>query len=159
MPHRLYDWRTRVRAALREYHAVRIGVDLLSEATADDIHSLAEARGWDDLAASEIYSADNHLEATYIIRIYSVFERAVSSFWNVISGDEDRDPINGDELLDKVGLAQRIDEDVIQGAQQVRIHRNNLVHGRIDVHAAMMTIEDANRDLLTYLDRLPATWG
>ncbi len=62
--------------------------------------------------------------------------------------------MNGDELLDEVGLAQRIDEDVIQGAQQVRIHRNNLVHGRIDVLAAMMTIEDANQDLLTYLDSI-----
>jgi hypothetical protein len=134
-------------------------VDLLSEATADDIHALAEVRGWDDLAASEIYSADNHLEATYIIRIYSVFERAVSSFWNFISGDEDVDPIHGDALLDEVGLARHIDEDVTQAAQQVRIHRNNLVHGKLDVHAAMMTIEDANRDLLTYLDRLPATWG
>jgi hypothetical protein len=144
---------------LRKYHAVRIGVDLLGEAGVDDIHALTEARGWDDLAASEIYTADNNLEATYIIRIYSVFERAVSSFWNAIPGNEDRDPIDGDELLDEVGLARLIDEEVIQAAQQVRIHRNNLVHGRIDVHAAAMTIEAANRDLLTYLDRLPGTWG
>lgn len=159
MPHRLYDWRTRVRAALREYHAVRIGIDLLSEATVDDIHALTEARGWDDLAASDIYTADSNLEATYIIRIYSVFERAVSSFWGAMSGDEGRDPIQGDELLDEVGLARLIDEEVIQDAQQVRIHRNNLVHGRIDAHAATLTIEDANRHLLTYLDRLPGTWG
>jgi hypothetical protein len=159
MPHRLYDWRTRVRAALREYHAVRIGVDLLGEASVDDIHALTEARGWDDLAAAEIYTADNNLEATYIIRIYSVFERAVNSFWNVIPGNEDRAPIDGDELLDEVGLAQLIDEEVIQAAQQVRIHRNNLVHGRIEVHAAAMAMEHANRDPLTYLDRLPGNWG
>jgi hypothetical protein len=159
MPHRLYDWRTRVRAALRDYHAVRIGVDLLSEATVDDNHALTEARGWDDLAASEIYTADNNLEATYIIRIYSVFERAINSFRNVITGNEERDPIDGDELLDEVGLAQLIDEEVIQAAQRVRIHRNNLVHGRIEGHAAATTMEDANRDLLTFMDRLPATWG
>jgi hypothetical protein len=158
MPHRLFDWRVRVRAALREYQAVRIGLDRLGEATPEEIHELTEARGWDELAASEIYAAENNLDATYIIRMYSVFERAVGSFWREIPGNEDR-TVDGDELLEEVGSAQLIDEDVIQFAQEVRIHRNNLVHRRIDEHAGGMALENASRDLLTYLDRLPATWG
>ena len=143
---------------MREYQSVCIGLDLLSGATVEEIHELTEARGWDELAAAEIYAAENNLDATYIIRVHSVFERAVTSFWREIPGNEDR-TIDGDELLDEVGSAQLMDEDVIQFAQEVRIHRNNLVHGRIDEHAAGMTLENANRDLLTYLARLPAAWG
>jgi hypothetical protein len=158
MPHRLFNWQVRVRAPLREYQAVRIGLDILGGATPEDIYELTEGRGWDELAAAEIYAAENNLDATYIIRVYSVFERAASSFWREIRGNEER-TVDGDELLDDVGAAQLMDEDVIRFAQEVRIHRNNLVHGRIDEHAAGMTLENATRDLLTYLARLPATWG
>ena len=158
MPHRLYNWQVRVRASLRKYQAVRIGLDLFGGVSPEEIHELTEARDWDELAAAEIYAAENNLDATYIIRVYSVFERAVHSFWRERSGDEER-TVDGDALLDEVGAAQLMDEDVIQFAQEVRIHRNNLVHGRIDEHAAGMTLENANRDLLTYLARLPATWG
>lgn len=119
MPHRLFDWRVRIRAALREYQAVRIGLDLLVEATADEVHELTEARAWDDLAAAEIYAAENNLDATYMIRMYSVFERAVASFWRDMPGNEDR-TVAGDELLDEVGSARLIDEDVIRNAQEVR---------------------------------------
>jgi hypothetical protein len=61
-------------------------------------------------------------------------------------------------MLDEVGYAQPIDEAAIKSAQEVRAHRNRLVHRRIDDHAGSMTIEAASRDLLTYLNRLPATW-
>jgi hypothetical protein len=143
---------------LRGYQAVRIGLDLLRGATPEDVHELTGARGWDELAAPEIYAAEHNLDATYIIRVYSVFERAVSSFWRDIPGNEEL-TVDGDELLVEVGVVRLIDEDVIRFAQEVRAHRNKLVHGRLDEHAAGMTLENATRDLLTYLARLPATWG
>lgn len=37
MPHKLYDWRVRIKAAEREYQAVRVALDLLAIATVDDI--------------------------------------------------------------------------------------------------------------------------
>jgi hypothetical protein len=158
MPHRLFDWRVRVKAAGREYQAVRIALDLLGEASDDQIHDIAEARGWNDLAAAEVYAAGNNLDATYIIRMYSAFERAVGSYWREIPGHSAR-AIEGDELLDEVGAARLIDEAIVRCAQEVRRHRNSLVHGSIDVYARNMALEGASRDLLKYLDRLPATWG
>jgi hypothetical protein len=158
MPHKLYDWRVRVKAAEREYQAVRIALDLLGRATDDDIHDLTEDRGWDDFAATEVYATERNLDATYLIRMYSVFERAVGSFWRQVPGNADRQ-VDGDEMLDEVGYAQLIDTDAIESAQAVRIHRNNLVHRRIEDHAGAMMVEAASRDLLTYLNRLDATWG
>jgi len=158
MPHRLYDWRVRVKAAEREHQAVRIALDLLDRATSDEIHELTTERGWDELAAAGLYAAERNLDATYIIRMYSVFERAVRSFWRQMPGNETLQ-VDGDKLLDDVGYAQLIDEGVIDSAQEVRIHRNNLVHGRMEEHAGSRTVEVASRDLLSYLNRLPATWG
>jgi len=42
---------------------------------------------------------------------------------------------------------------------RVRVHRNNLVHRRIDDYHAMMTFADARAKVLTYLDELPEEWG
>jgi hypothetical protein len=50
-------------------------------------------------------------------------------------------------------------QDVIDEAQAVRVHRNNLVHRRIDDYFAMMTFADARAKVLTYLDELPEEWG
>jgi len=156
--HKRYDWRVRVLAALREYQAARLALDLLSEATAEQIHELAGEREWDDLAATEIYDAERNLDATYLIRMDSVFERAVGSFWRQLPGIVDL-RVDGGVMLDEVGEARLIDEAVIESAQAVRIHRNTLVHRRIEDHAGVMAVEAASRDLLTYLEGLPATWG
>ena len=158
MPHKLYAYRVQIKEAQREYQAIRIALDLLMEATDDAIHEVTEERGWDDLAPTEIYSAEQNLDATYLIRMYSVFERAVDSFWRQMPGNGDRE-VKGNILIDEVGDAQSMADDVINATQEVRSHRNHLVHRRIKDHAGAMTIEAASRDLLTYLSRLPATWG
>ena len=158
MPHRLYDWRVRVKAVEREYRAGRVALDLLGTASDGDLLELAEQRGWDQLAATEIYAAERNLEATYLIRMYSVFERAVGSFWRQMPTNP-ATPDDGDRMLDEVGYAQLLDQGVIESAQEVRRHRNNLVHRRIEEYAEAMTVEAASRDLLAYLNRLSATWS
>ena len=158
MPHRLYDWRVRIKAVEREYRVVRVAFDLLEQATDGDLGDLSAERGWDQIATTEIYAAERNLDATYLIRMYSVFERAVGSFWRQMPANPVF-PDDGDRMLDEVGYAQLIDQGVIESAQEVRRHRNNLVHRRIEEYADAMTIEAASRDLLAYLNRLPATWA
>ncbi len=158
MPDRLYDWGVRVNAVLREYQAVRIALDLLGDAAPDEIHELASKRNWDDLAAAEIYAAERNLDATYLIRLYSVFERAVISFWRQTPGNADRQ-VDGNVLHDEVGELQAMGHDVIEPSQAVRSHRNRLVHRLVEDYAGDMTVEAASRDLLTYLNNMDATWG
>lgn len=158
MPHSRFDWANRIKAAEREYQAIRVAVDWLLGATPDEIHDVTEVRGWDDLATADIYAADRNLGATYLIRMFSVFERAITSYWRLLPGNSDRE-VKGNVLLDEVGAACRILTDVIRNAQDVRVHRNNLVHRRIDDHAAAMAFADARSDLLIYLSKLPEVWG
>ncbi|MGC8641171.1 MAG: hypothetical protein ACP5XB_14995 [Isosphaeraceae bacterium] len=52
-------------------------MDWLLGATPDEVHDVAEERGWDDLAVADIYAAERNLDATYLIRMFTVFERGV----------------------------------------------------------------------------------
>lgn len=158
MPHSRFAWNDRIKATEREYRAVRIALDYLPAATPDEIHDLTEERGWADLILSDAYAAGKNLDATYLIRMFSEFDRAVDSFWRSLSGSHGRD-IDGRIQLDEVGAANTIPDHVILGAQDVRGHRNNLVHGRIDLHAAALAFADARANLLTYLRGLPEAWG
>jgi hypothetical protein len=158
MPHSRFDWANRVKAAERKYQAVRVAVDWLLQATPDEVHDITDARGWDDLATADGYAADRNLGATYLIRMFSVFERAVASFWRSLPGNGGRE-VAGDILLEEVGVACRILTDIIRNAQEVRIHRNNLVHGRTEDHAGAMHFESCRADLQTYLQKLPERWG
>ena len=133
-------------------------MDWLLSATPDEIHDVTEERGWDDLAVADIYAADRNLDATYLIRMFSVFERAIFSYWRLLPGNDIRD-VEGDVRLEEVGAACVILQDVIDRAQAVRVHRNNLVHGRIEEHYASMSFEEARANVLTYLSKLPEQWG
>ena len=133
-------------------------MDWLLDANAEEIHQLAEARGWDDLADADRYPADRNLDATYLIRMYSVFERAISSYWSLLPGNANRGA-GGDVRIDEVGAFRRILDDTIRDAQEVRSQRNRVVHRRIDDHAGLMAFEDARRGLMNFLGKLPESWG
>lgn len=158
MPISRFDWAGRIKDAEREYQAIRVAVDWLLTAAPDEVHDVAEARGWDDLAVTDIYAADRNFDATYPIRMYSVFEHAVSSYWRLLPSNAGRE-VEGNVLLDEVGAACRILTDITRDAQAVRVHRNNLVHRRIDDHAGVVAFANARHHLLTYLGKLPESWG
>ena len=64
MSHSRFEWANQIKATEREYQSVRIALDWLLEAPPDEIHGLTEAREWSDLAVSDAYAADRHLDAT-----------------------------------------------------------------------------------------------
>ena len=157
MSHSRFEWANQTKATEREYQSVRIALDWLLEAPPDEIHGLTEAREWSDLAVSDAYAADRHLDATYLIRMFSVFERAVFSFWRLLPDNEKRE-VDGKLLIDEVGAERVMQVDFIEQAQAVRVHRNNLVHKRIDQHHAKMAFAEARARLLIFLDKLPKDW-
>ncbi|OJW17088.1 MAG: hypothetical protein BGO49_08050 [Planctomycetales bacterium 71-10] len=157
MPNRLLDWQIRVKSTLREYHAAQIALDLLEQAEPDEIHRLTEDRGWDALAAVERNAAGHHIQGTYIIRMYSVFEGAVVSYWKLLQSDESR-RADGDVMIEEIGDHRKIHPSVTEGAQLVRRHRNNLVHRNFSGSATGMKIEDVHADLNNFLSRLPGRW-
>lgn len=157
MSHSRFEWANQIKAAEREYQSVRIALDWLLDATPDEIHGLTEAREWNGLAVSDAYAADRHLDATYLIRMFSVFERAIFSFWRLLHDNEKRE-VDGKLLIEEVGAERMMQVDFIEQAQAVRVHRNNLVHKRIDQHHAKSSSAEARAKLLIFLDKLPKEW-
>lgn len=158
MAHRLFDWSGRINSAWREYQVMRISLDCLRNSSDDDVHQLIEAREWTDFSGMEINNADWHLDSTYLIRMYSVFEIAVESFWRQLPGNEDRSA-EGDVKLEEVGFVVGVPCGTIEAAQEVRKQRNRVVHRRIERYAGNTAVESASHDLLLYLGRLPGTWN
>jgi hypothetical protein len=56
------------------------------------------------------------------------------------------------DWANRVKAAER---DVIRNAEDVRIHRNNLIDRRIEDHARALPFEHCRADLQTYLQKLP----
>ena len=158
MPHSRFEWAGRIKAAEREYRSVRLAMDWLNAADPEEIHELTQARGWDDLAAADRYAADSNLDATYLIRMYSIFERAVSSYWRLLPGNALREA-DGGVRINEIGVFRHILSDTIREAQEVRIQRNRVVHQPFDQHAGWMVFEVARRGLMNFHSKLPESWG
>jgi hypothetical protein len=160
MPHERTRWRTRVRDVELEYLAARVAIDWLLEAEPEEVHRVAENGGYPDPPREAIYIASNYLAATYLIRMFSVFERAVKSYWLTLPDTADRRP-TAEEIIDEVGVAVRfrITADEIVNAQDIRELRNKLVHGRLHEFAPVVDVVDMTIRLLRYLDHLPPDWG
>jgi hypothetical protein len=158
MPHERSRWTRRVREVESEYLAVRVAVDWLLAAEQEEIHQIAKDGGHADPPRSAIYTAYDYLAATYLIRMFSVFESAVKFYWQTLPNTDDRQP-TAEELIEEVGVARTIATDVIGDAQATRDLRNRLVHGRLGQFAPAVDVAGETIRLLKYLDHLPTAWG
>ena len=138
-----------IKAVEREYQSVRIAVARLSAAVARDPAALGAG-----VSPRNLKAADDHLEGTYLIRMFAEFETAVRSHWGTI---RPRARTQVKSLLDNVGALRGMPSDVIANPHKAREHRNRLVHERDDVVEAV-PFTDARRHLAIYLTRLSSEW-
>ena len=87
MPHRRFDWHERIKAVEREYWSARRAVDRLLAEVVRDPSALGKGPSPRDLR-----SADEHLEGTYLVRMFAEFETGVRSFWRTIKPCARRKP-------------------------------------------------------------------
>jgi hypothetical protein len=154
MRHRRFDWHERVRAVENEYRAVRIAIDRLTTAVAQNPQALSGGP-----TPKHLRAGVENLEGTYLIRLFSEFESALRSYYRWRQNDPTLQTPSS-VLIDSIGgrHGQAISRRVVQGAHEVRVVRNDLVHER-DEPAPPMSIADARARLQTYLHELPEQWG
>ena len=70
MPYRRFDWQVRVRTVENEYKSVRIAVDRLKSAVANDPTVLGN-----DPKPANLGAADRNLEGTYLVRLFASSNR------------------------------------------------------------------------------------
>jgi hypothetical protein len=143
------DWLTQIKAVEREYGTTWFATDRLREEARRDPTVLRRK-----LAPRDLSEASGNLEATYLIRLFAVFESGLRHFWQ--AQKPNRRP-RTQHLLDGVASVRGIPNDLLVNAHTVRKYRNNLVHEQ-DEDAAAVAIATARSHLCHFFSRLPPEW-
>ena len=143
-----FEWHARVSAVEREYRLIGRAADFLMEAV-----GRGEVR-LDPHRPRDLRDAADNLEASYLVRLYAVFEAALRSYWTA-EVRETRPPAEVliDQVAKRAGVPPREAEDV----HAVRLSRNALVHDDAEP-ATEIEFATARMRLQAYLKRLPDEW-
>jgi hypothetical protein len=156
MPYEKLQWRTQIREVEHEYLNVRFGLDWMALATGAEVAAFILAHGLVEPPLGAFHDASVHLAATYLIRMYSVFERCVESYW--LSWNAGAEPPLGYIVLDDVTGFLVIPYDAALAADRTRRLRNRLVHDNFYDAASVIDLAVDMSAILDYLDRLPSRW-
>ena len=102
----------------------------------------------------DILECHEDLEHTYLIRIFTVFERTIRQHYVEQIVRRNRHP-HVKFVLDRVASNCYVRSDVHERAHKVREFRNSLVHGGATI---ALTFSEARSYLCTFLSNLPRGW-
>ena len=147
MPHN-HEWQSRIKAVEREFLAMRQATDYFLQAALSDPTILLE-----NVLHREIIRAAQHLEGTYIVRLFAEFETGARQYWeaNWPSYPKTVDLLNG------LGARCGIPDTPRDHAHLVREYRNHLVHERKGQPAAV-SMAVARGYLCHFFSFLPRQW-
>lgn len=150
MPTSNFEWIRRVKAVDREYKAVHFSMNHLQIALKQDPGSLSG-----DLEMRDLSVAEEHLEGTYIIRLFAEFETCLRKFWENALQRSTRPRMR--DLIDGISSSCRIPFDQVGVVHSLREFRNSLVHENEEAFDPL-TIGEARSRLCRYLSFLPGEW-
>ena len=145
----------RIADVLQEYLAARTAASWLDGRTGAD-PNFGHQHGW-EAKGGQAYS--QNLESTYIIRMYSEFEAGLRDYWATYRGRETRPHMA--ILLRQSVPTPAFSQDCIDGADEVRIYRNFLVHDMADeppTEMVILTLQQVKRRLCEYFGRINPRW-
>ena len=144
------EWLERIKRVELEYLAVSEGLALLTEAVRSGGRPPA-----DRLNPSHLQTARENLEATYLIRLYAVFEAGLRESWKDCFGRHSRP--KAEDLLNAVAALRVIGQEDRDNAHAVRRYRNGVVHEGGE-GAEAVSLRQAKSYLCLFFSRLPLTW-
>ena len=148
MPHHSNTWLQRIKDIEREHQSVRFAIRrLLAEADRDP--TVLEGT----LRVRDLRLASEHLDGTYIIRLFAEFETGLRLFWATLRDTEPRTR----DLLDGIAARKRIPPEKLQSAHDVREYRNFLIHER-EEKITSIGVAAARSSLCRFFSHLPPTW-
>jgi hypothetical protein len=145
------EWIERIKAVEVEYLVAVLAVTVLRDRLRLEPHFLT---GQFQLA--DVNRWDENLEATYLIRLYAVFEAGLREAWRLALGRETQPPMS--DLLDGITSSRGIDHSFLEAAHRVREFRNNLVHEQDEEPEEIVAIGQVRRYLTRFFSFLPPHW-
>jgi hypothetical protein len=150
MPKERFDWHERIKAIEREFDAARIAVSRLLEEAGKDTTILHRK-----ISVSMIRQTLDHLEPTYLIRIFAEFESGLRVYWR--HARKRHPPARTHDLLEGLAAYRKIPDGTLVEVHAAREYRNALVHERDDV-IREVSLRHACRHLSVFLSMLPEDW-
>ncbi|MBX9583890.1 MAG: hypothetical protein K2X87_26625 [Gemmataceae bacterium] len=151
MPGDREEWGQRVKSIERQFGAARFAVDRLR----NDLRRDPTIAGRSPVAP---YVADTlrDLAVTYLVRMFAEFESGLRSFWGAVKPG--KKPMT-EQLINGVASKCRVPDPLRVEVHQVRAYRNRVVHGNeYDEAVTPVSVADARRSLVLFLNRLPFEW-
>jgi len=148
MPPSRFDWLVRIKAVDQEHAAMRQAADRF---VADVRHDPTILRR--EVRPRDVAHASDHLEGTYLVRLFAEFETGLRSYWRAVR----RTRPSAEVLIDRVADLRGIPAEVRDHTHGVRDYRNRLVHER-EGGGTPVPIALARSRLCTFFDRLPRQW-
>lgn len=141
----------RIRAVEREYLVASVAARDLDDRFRADPSALAAMQ----LEYADYRNYRDHLEATYLIRLFAEFEAGLREAWELAFRRATVPGIR--DLIDSVYAQCALSQDWLDRAHAVRIHRNALVHEGGD-EAGPVGLREACADLCRFFSGLPHHW-
>jgi hypothetical protein len=137
----------RIKAVEREYLVIKQAVEALSR-NPSPLRSVG-------LESADFRQILENLEATYIVRLFAVFEAGVREVWANRHRKRTAPPMA--VLLDSLAARHKIPQKHLTNAHAIRQYRNALVHQASD-DIEPTTIAQARRYLCTFFSFMPHHW-
>ncbi len=142
------EWQQRIKSVEREFKCARLATDRLLDDYARDTSVLPP-----EIKLRDLHLASNHLEGTYVIRLFAEFEAALRLFWE---GRKRTTPM-AEQLLNAIAAQRHISSKLLNAAHRVREYRNSLIHRAVG-QLVPMSVAEARQHLCHFLSFLPPTW-
>lgn len=106
----------------------------------------------DNVEPSHLALCADHLEATYVVRLFAEFEAILRDYWATRRKTR---PMM-ETLVASVATQSNMPDDWVTDVQAVREFRNDIVHHR--VRAAIHTFQHCRSRLARFVSMLPQRW-
>ena len=145
------EWIKRIKLVEQEWEIATTAVSWLELDARNDPTILPTDSGTKDVHRTAV-----RLPATYLVRLFAVFEAGLRQFWVDELGRETQPPMR--DLLDGIASARGIEHPFLDPAHRVREFRNALVHEQDEEPEETFTIGEARRHLTRFFSYLPPDW-
>ena len=127
-------------------------------------HALSEVlRLWDDaalhppadgLTPRDMRLCSEHLDLTYVLRLFAAFEALVRDYWRLGIGRDTRPDL--EPLLDSIARRRGMDEVTRNAVQELRVFRNRIMHE--DLRVLRFAFSECASRFARFVSWLPQEW-
>lgn len=138
-----------VRSVEKEFAAARLALSRLRSDVQTDPTVLHRT----DVEQSHVRKAQDKLEGTYLVRMFSEFDMALRAYLKVGRGTATLSRMGAERLVNRVAGLENIPTDRVTDVHGVREYRNQLVH--VGLISSQYTLGDCRSKLCRFLAFLP----